>query len=96
MLGIYGKRGAIQKQTEYYFKSLKIDEETGNKAGIVNSLNNIGFIHYYQGDIPKALECYSKSLKIKEELGNRAGILYCSLKFVSKVFTEDFVKHLSN
>ena len=71
---IYGEKGEIQKQSEYYHKSLKIYEEIGNKKGIAVSLNNIGYIYENQGDIPKGLEYYHKSLKIQEEIGNKKGI----------------------
>ena len=38
-----------------------------------HAINNIGFMHNYQGDIPSALEYYSKSLKLEEETGDNAG-----------------------
>ena len=71
---IYGEKGEIQKQSEYYHKSLKIYEEIGNKKGIAVSLNNIGYIYENQGDIPKGLEYYHKSLKIQEEIDDKKGI----------------------
>jgi len=70
----YNNQGDIPKALEYYHKSLKIDEEIGNKEGIAIGLNNIGLIYDNQGDIPKALEYYHKSLKIQEEIGNKKGI----------------------
>ena len=45
------KKGDIPKAIDYYHKSLKIQEETGNKIGIAQSLNNFGFIYFNQGDI---------------------------------------------
>ena len=71
---IYGEKGEIQKQSEYYHKSLKIKEEIGDKKGIAMSLNNIGMLYMNQGDISKALGYYHKSLKIREEIGNKKGI----------------------
>jgi serine phosphatase RsbU (regulator of sigma subunit)/Tfp pilus assembly protein PilF len=70
----YMNQGDIPKAIEYYHKSLKIQEEIGNKEGIAISLNNIGGIYMNQGDIPKALEYYHKSLKIQEEIGDKKGI----------------------
>jgi two-component sensor histidine kinase len=64
----------IPKALEYYHKSFKIQEEIGDKEGIANSLNNIGYVYHNQGDIPKALEYYHKSLKIQEEIGDKEGI----------------------
>jgi tetratricopeptide (TPR) repeat protein len=48
---------------EYYQKSLKIEEESGNKRGIGINLNNIGGIYSEQGNYPLALDYFQKSLK---------------------------------
>jgi tetratricopeptide (TPR) repeat protein len=71
---IYQSQGDIPKALEYFDRSLKIEEELGNKKGISTSLNNLGAICKNQGDIPRALEYLGKSLKIEEELGNKKGI----------------------
>ena len=67
-------RSGALKALEYHGKSLQLQEEIGNKVGIANSLNNIGFIYDNQGDLRKALEYYSKSLQLKEEIGDKQGI----------------------
>ena len=71
---------------DYYLRSIRINEELGNKAGIASSLNNIGIIYKIQGNYDqvhpverdslfnRAMDYYLKSLRIKEELGNKAGI----------------------
>jgi len=71
---IHGEQGDIQKQTEYYHKSLEAYEQIGDKDGQAISLNNIGYIYDNQGDIKKALEYYHRSLKIDEEMGNKDGV----------------------
>ena len=68
------QKGEIPKALEYYHKSLKIEEEIGDKEGIASSYNNMGFIYYRQGDIPKALEYHHESLKIREMIGDKEGI----------------------
>ena len=52
----YHIQGDIPKALEYFGKSLKIQEDVGDKEGFATSLNNIGAIYQNQGDIPKALE----------------------------------------
>ncbi len=74
---IYDSKGDISKALEYLSKSLKLQEEIGDKKGISQSLNNIGTIYKSQGNIPKALEYQGKSLKIREEIGDRDGIAQC-------------------
>jgi len=71
---IYQDQGDIPKALEYYHKSLKIQEEIGNKEGIANGINNIGFAYVNQGEILKGIEYHHKSLKIQEEIGNKEGI----------------------
>jgi len=59
---------------EWYAKSVTLNEELGNKAGLATSYNNIGAIHDARGDYGAALEWYAKSVALKEELGDRAGL----------------------
>ncbi|MES2397731.1 MAG: tetratricopeptide repeat protein [Bacteroidota bacterium] len=71
---IYRDQGDSPLALEYYQKSLKIQEEMGDKKGTAITLNNIGYIYDNQGDILIALEYYKKSLKIVEEMGYAQGI----------------------
>ena len=67
-------RGNYEKALHEFKKSLKIEEEIGNRAGVATSLHQIGVIHQQRGDYAEALRQYEESLKIKEEIGNRAGV----------------------
>lgn len=71
---IYFTKGDIQKTLEYHTKSIKIQEELGNKPGIASSLSNLGSIYDSQGDFSKALEYYNKSLNLRKEVGDKQGI----------------------
>ncbi len=71
---IYKNQGDINKALEYYDKSMKIQEEIGDKEEIAITYHNIGAIYNKQGHISKALEYYGKSLKIKEEINDKDGI----------------------
>ena len=62
------------KALDYYQRSLKIQEEIGDKKASASTINNIGIIYKQQGDFPKALEYYQLSLKIQEEIGDKKGI----------------------
>ena len=59
---------------EYYDRSLKIQEELGDKAGMASPLGNIGNIHFNKGEYDIALEYYDRSLKIEEEIGEMYGM----------------------
>jgi len=49
------KKGDIPLGLEYLLRSLKIDEELGNKQGTAICLLNIGNIYFAQGDVPAAI-----------------------------------------
>jgi len=59
---------------KYYNCSLNIKQELGNRAGIANSLHNIGMLYDLWGRQEDALKYYSDSLRIQQELGNQTGI----------------------
>ena len=67
-------QGNYAQALEQYQKSLRFQEEIGDKAGIAATLNNIGETHRSQGDQTKALKDFQKSLRIQEEIGNKTGI----------------------
>lgn len=71
---IYKYQGDYDKALEFYFKSLKIKEETGDKNGMAASYNNIGTMYTSKNYYDKALEFYFKSLKIFEEIGDKNGM----------------------
>ncbi|HET6246040.1 MAG: tetratricopeptide repeat protein [Bacteroidetes bacterium] len=73
---LHDNQGDIPLALDYYYKSLKIQEEIGDKSGMANSYNNIGAIYKEQGDIRLALDYYHKSLKIQEEIGDKKGMAY--------------------
>jgi tetratricopeptide (TPR) repeat protein len=64
-------RGEFAKAIECYTKSMKLEEELGNKSGIAASFNNLGSAYEDEGTISKALEYYNESLKLQEELGDK-------------------------
>ncbi len=73
-------KAGIPKALEYYSKSLKIQEEIGDKKGIAYSLNNIGILYIKlasaekasankQKNYNKAIEYCRQSMKTSKELG---------------------------
>ncbi len=71
---VYYNSGDLVKALDYWEKSLKLSEETGDKESIGTLYNNIASVFDVQGDIAKALDYYAKSLKLQEELKNDQGI----------------------
>ena len=70
----YHKQGKLDDALEQFKKSLKINQELGNRSGIALALNNIGSIYDIQGNTTSALECYERGLKIREEMGDQKNI----------------------
>ena len=71
---MYNNQGDIPNALDYFGKSLRMQEELGDKEGIAELLSNIGVIYYFQNELPKALDYYLKSLKLREALGDKNDI----------------------
>jgi tetratricopeptide (TPR) repeat protein len=82
----------IPKALEYYGKSSKIYEETGDRRGLAVNINNFASIYYDQGDITKALEYFRISLKIREEIGDKQGVAYALHNIGVIYFKQDNLK----
>jgi len=93
---IYHHQGKNNEALDFYNRSLKIQEEIGNKKGMASSLNNIGAIYKRKGDAKEALNCYNKSYKIREEIGDKKGIA-SSLSHMGNIFkTQGQIKQALN
>jgi serine phosphatase RsbU (regulator of sigma subunit)/Tfp pilus assembly protein PilF len=68
---LYWYQDNYPQALEYYFNTLRIVEETGDKNLIARSLANIGLVFYDQKDFSKALNYYERALAIKEEIKDR-------------------------
>ena len=71
---MYNNQGDIPNALDYFGKSLRMQEELGDKEGIAELMSNIGVIYYFQNELPKALDYYLKSLKLRESLGDKNAI----------------------
>ncbi len=72
----YSSIGDNKKAMDIYTSALQQAEELGDKRGIGDSLNNIGFAYYGTGDYEneKALDSFEKAFAIMEELGDKLGM----------------------
>ena len=59
---------------DYYFRRLKMDEESGNQNNMAINLGNIGGVYQEQGDYSKSLDYYFRALKIAEGLESKINI----------------------
>lgn len=60
------------KALEYYFKSLKLYEETNQQDVMAVIYNNIGNVYEAQKEYSKALEYFNKALWIQKKLGDNS------------------------
>ena len=70
---VHGNYGDINKQLEYFIKSLKIKETINDPKSLAISLNNIGYVYKILGNYKNAIEFYDRSLKIKDKIGDKKG-----------------------
>ncbi len=71
---LYQVRRDLKQALELNLKSLKLNEEIGDRHGTSGVLMNIGLIHQTIGEFEQAKEFYEKSIKLQKELGKRDGL----------------------
>jgi len=71
---IHDARGDYAAALAWYERSVVLQEELGDRAGLAPTYNNIGRVHYARGEYGAALEWYAKSVALEEGLGDRAGL----------------------
>lgn len=64
-------RTDYEKATEYYNRSIEVNEKIGNLRGAVGARNNMAVMYMDQGKYAKALDMFNQCLKIAEKLGNK-------------------------
>ncbi|MBD2413976.1 hypothetical protein FACHB389_12510 [Nostoc calcicola FACHB-389] len=67
------RRGEYPKALQTYQRVLEIRRKLGDKAGIGQTLNNIGQVYNWLVQQEKALEVLQQALKIRREIKDRAG-----------------------
>ena len=72
---------------DYYSKSLAIAQETGDKKGIIASLNNIGIVYKKSDQLQRALDYFNKALLSAKETNSKTAIKEV-YKNLSDLFTE--------
>ncbi len=79
------KEKLYKKSLDYQIRSLKIQEEIGNKRGLANTLSNIGLIYAERGEYSSntsqkvkfyenSIDYHTRSLEIQDEIGNKQGV----------------------
>jgi len=67
-------KAGMPKALNYFERSLKIQEDIGNKSGAASSLNNIGTVFSFQGDFSGALRNHTRSLSIRQAINDKPGM----------------------
>lgn len=68
----YWAKGNLNKANSYFFSSLRILEETGDKVGLKSCLNNIGIIYSTSKRYEKSIENFLKAREIAREINDIA------------------------
>lgn len=71
---VYLAQSAYPRALEFFFRSLKHFEETGNKLGIGNQYGAIGTVYNEQKDYVKAMHYDSLAMLIFREINDREGV----------------------
>lgn len=71
-----GKAGRIAEMTGYLERARQIWQEIGNDHSLVQTLNNLGMVYYFQGDYEQAEREFVKGLEKARQIGNLKWELY--------------------
>jgi tetratricopeptide (TPR) repeat protein len=67
------RRGDYPKAVQTYQRVLELRRQQNDKAGIAQTLNNMGEVYYWMRQPDKALEVLQQALAIRRELKDRIG-----------------------
>lgn len=74
---IYDEQCNFDKALEYYFKALKLAEESNYLRGVSACYTNIGIVYQSQEDYKTAVAYFFKAMEIEQELGNNIKLADC-------------------
>lgn len=72
---IYWEHNRYEKASEFYKKSLKINEDLGNENGIAMINSNLALIHADNMEFDKALDKFRSTLSIRKSKGEKVGTI---------------------
>ncbi len=67
---VYVLKGHYDRALQYFFESLELREEDGNKFDISIVLNNIGMVYYKLANFDTALSYFNRSIQLKTEIAD--------------------------
>jgi CHAT domain-containing protein/tetratricopeptide (TPR) repeat protein len=70
---IYRELDRLSEALDYHSQALALRRATGDRAGISQSLNNLGLAYRSQRDFAKARTAFEESLQIRRDIQNRSG-----------------------
>ncbi|MBI1223553.1 MAG: tetratricopeptide repeat protein [Bacteroidetes bacterium] len=68
---LYMDLGYLDSAQDVFIQSLRIQEVSGNKAGLVSTYNNLSGVYYYLGQKEKALSSFLETGNLAEELSGK-------------------------
>ncbi|BAY21247.1 tetratricopeptide TPR_3 [Calothrix sp. NIES-2100] len=76
----------LQAGLELFQQALAIFKKYNAKAGVANSLTNIGYVYLRQGEYTKALDFLQQSLAIRKQTGDRQNE-WIPLSYIGEIYT---------
>jgi signal transduction histidine kinase len=73
---VYQNIGLYSTAVDYFFKSLELAREIGDKKELSRAYNNLGIVQRRQGNLNEATEYYTQALIVTEEIGDLMGMAY--------------------
>ena len=70
----YGQVSDLEKQTDCYFKALRIYEKLDDQGGMAMVYNNLSAMHQSLGQMDEAINYGKKAVALREKLGDLLGM----------------------
>lgn len=75
---VYQNIGLYSVAVDYFFQSLELAREIGDKRELSRAYNNLGIVQRRQGNLNEAIEFYTQALRISEETDDLRGMAYAN------------------
>ncbi|RYY58025.1 MAG: tetratricopeptide repeat protein [Chitinophagaceae bacterium] len=67
---LYGQRGDLKGQADWFLRSLRVHEQLGDRQGAATVMGNLGTVYYNMGNRAEAIRYTRMAIELKEDGGN--------------------------
>ena len=73
---MFGGKGDLENQVNWYLKAVRVFEKTGDDAGLATTTSSLSSVYFSLGNIPDCLRYVKRAIAIRERIGDIQGLAY--------------------